>query len=513
MAIGPPARGSPDIVASGASRTHPFRRGSLPRHNESLDRGIDDGGRVPATSGAGRPHAPRRGLLRVLTAWEGAAIGIGVAVGAGIFRTPGYVAGYFSSPGKVLFVWGLGTVLVLGDCLVLAELATRIPRAGGWYAYIEQGWGRFPAFVYGWTYMLVVDPASSAALVVALGEFLASLLGWSARAGLAAGVTVTLALFAMSLAGIRLGSRVQDALTYLKLAAIGGVALAALFLSAPASAPAVTLPAVSGLLAIGLALQGVLWTFEGYANTTTMTEESVDPHRSLPRALLLGTAAVGVTYIIVNAAYLHVLGLGGLQASMSPGADLSARIFGGAGRTVFLLIAILAALGSLNGAALSAPRVTYALGRSRLAPEVFTRVTRLGTPDVATLWFAAAWTVYACLGTFESLVSVSVFIGALCNVAVTASLFALRRRETRALGMGVAAAGERTGAAPVPASSDVAKIFRVPFYPVLPLLMLVLWSAFAGAVLYDQGWRVGYGLLATLIAAVAYFFTRRKGPK
>src|SRR5262249_18396156 len=160
-----------------------------------------------------------------------------------------------------------GTLLVLGDCLVLAELATRIPRAGGWYAYIEQGWGRFPAFVYGWTYMLVVDPASSAALVVALGEFLASLLGWSARAGLAAGVTVTLALFAMSLAGIRLGSRVQDALTYLKLAAIGGVALAALFLSAPASAPAVTLPAVSGLLAIGLALQGVLWTFEGYANT------------------------------------------------------------------------------------------------------------------------------------------------------------------------------------------------------------------------------------------------------
>jgi amino acid transporter len=104
----------------------------------------------------------------VLSAWEGAAIGIGVAVGAGIFRTPGYVAGYFSSPGGVLLVWGLGTLLVIGDCLVLAELATRVPRAGGWYAYIEQGWGRFPAFVYGWTYMLVVDPASSAALVVVL---------------------------------------------------------------------------------------------------------------------------------------------------------------------------------------------------------------------------------------------------------------------------------------------------------------------------------------------------------
>lgn len=448
-------------------------------------------------------------MLRVLTAWEGAAIGIGVAVGAGIFRTPGYVAGYFSSPGKVLFVWALGTLLVLGDCLVLAELATRVPRAGGWYAYIEQGWGRFPAFVYGWTYMLVVDPASSAALVVVLGEFLASLFGWSGKAGLVAGVSVTLGLFAMSLAGIRLGSRIQDALTYLKLAAIGGIALVALFLPAPASAPAIAIPAVSGLLAIGLALQGVLWTFEGYANTTTMTEESVDPHRSLPRALLMGTAAVGITYLAVNAAYLHVLGLGGLQASTSPGADLSARLFGGGGRTVFLLLAILAAVGSLNGAALSAPRVTYALGRSRLAPEIFTRVTRLGTPDVATLWFAVAWTIYACVGTFESLVSVSVFIGALCNVAVTATLFAHRRREARALaaGAGGAAPGAPGAAAgdPVPA----AKIFRMPFYPALPLLMLVLWSAFAAAVLYDQGWKVGYGLLATVLAAVAYVFMKR----
>jgi len=463
-----------------------------PRRTLGLDT-LDGTGNAPHDTGP----ATRRGLLRVLSAWEGAAIGIGVAVGAGIFRTPGYVAGFFSTPRGVLLVWVLGTLLVLGDCLVLAELATRVPRAGGWYAYIEQGWGRFPAFVYGWTYMLVVDPASSAALVVALGEFLADLFGWSPGTGRIAGVVVTLGLFAMSLAGIRVGSRVQDALTYLKLVALVGIALAALWLPAPEAPPSVTLPAVSGLLAIGLALQGVLWTFEGYANTTTMTEESVDPRRSLPRALIVGTAAVGITYLIVNAAYLHALGLGGLQGSMAPGADLSARLFGGAGRTIFLMLAILAALGSLNGAALSAPRVTYALGRSRLAPEAFTRVTRLGTPDAATLWFAVAWTVYACLGSFESLVSVSVFIGALCNVAVTATLFTHRRRDARSR-----AEGREAG-------EPGRKIFLMPFYPVLPLLMLALWSGFAAAVLYDQGWKVGYGLLATAVAAGAYRFLRR----
>ena len=204
-----------------------------------------------------RSRPPRRGLLRVLSAWEGAAIGIGVAVGAGIFRTPGYVAGYFDSSAKVLLVWGLGTLLVLGDCLVLAELATRVPRAGGWYAYIEQGWGRFPAFVYGWTYMLVVDPASSAALVVVLGEFLALLFGWSARGGLA-GVSVTLALFAMSSRGSASGPR-QDALTYL---ARGdrGIALAALFLAAPASAPAIASRRLRSARRRSR-LQGVLWTF------------------------------------------------------------------------------------------------------------------------------------------------------------------------------------------------------------------------------------------------------------
>ena len=108
-------------------------------------------------------------LLSVLGTWESAAIGIGVAIGAGIFRTPGYVAGFLDTPAKILAVWVIGGLLVLGDCLVLAELATRFPRAGGWYVYVEQGWGRFAAFVYGWAFILVVDPASSSALVVLLG--------------------------------------------------------------------------------------------------------------------------------------------------------------------------------------------------------------------------------------------------------------------------------------------------------------------------------------------------------
>jgi amino acid transporter len=111
-------------------------------------------------------------------------------------------------------VWVIGGLLVLGDCLVLAELATRHPRAGGWFVYVEQGWGRFAAFVYGWAFILVVDPASSSALVVVLGEFLAGLFGLTPLLGKIIGIAVTLCLFGLSMAGVRLGSRVQSGITH-----------------------------------------------------------------------------------------------------------------------------------------------------------------------------------------------------------------------------------------------------------------------------------------------------------
>jgi APA family basic amino acid/polyamine antiporter len=430
----------------------------------------------------------RRSLLKVLGVWEGAAIGIGVAIGAGIFRTPGYVAGFLSTPWAILGIWILGWLIVLGDTLILSELATRIPRAGGWYVYIEKGWGRFPAFIYGWVFMLIIDPASSAALVVVLGEYLSGLLGLAPTAGRILAIGMTLGLFGLAMAGIRLGSRVQDALTYTKLFLLAAVGILAFLLPRAAGAAPGAIPHHgAGFLSVGLALQGVLWTFEGYANTTTMAEESVDPRRTLPRALI-GTALVlGATYLLVNAAYLHVLGRDRLAASQLPAGDMVSAVFGRAGESVFLILAIFTALGSLNGAALSAPRVAYALSRTGSAPEPLTRVSRVGTPDLATLWFAAAWTLYAWFGSFEGLISVSIFIGALANVLVTGSLFRLRRQ-----------------------GAGGGNVFLCPGYPWVPVLMLAVWGGFAFAVLYDQKMKVGYGLAVMVLSAPVYLLMNRR---
>lgn len=441
------------------------------------------------------PEGPprRRHLLKVLGTWDSAAIGIGVAIGAGIFRTPGYVAGFLDAPWKILAIWVIGGLLVLGDCLVLSELATRVPRAGGWYAYIERGLGRFAAFVYGWAFIAVVDAASTSALVVALGEFLSGLFGLTPGIGKGVGILVTLSIFGLSLAGVRVGSRAQNALTYLKLGALALLGAAAFFLpAAPGGGAGALPPEVASLTlfaAFGLALQGVLWTFDGYANTTTMTEEATDPGRTLPRALIGGTLALALIYLLVNAAYLHVLGRDALAASQVPGSDLMAGLFGPLGRSVFLAVAILSALGSLNGAVLSAPRVAYALARSGFAPAPFTIVSRGGTPWVATLWFAVSWTAFTLLGTFEGLVSVAAFIGALANVLVTASLFRLRQADVR---------------------PETGRVFLCPGYPVVPLLLLVIWAGFAATIFRSLGWKVGYGLALTALALPIYLWIRRR---
>ena len=448
----------------------------------------------------------RRPLQQVLGSWSGAAVGIGVAIGAGIFRTPGYVASFVPSDLFVLGVWLLGGLLVIGDALVLSELATRYPRAGGWYVYIEKGWGRFPAFVYGWAFSLIVDPASSAALVVILGEYLASGLGLSPMEGRGTAIGLTLGLFGISWLGVRVGTRAQQLLTWTKILVLLGVAVAAFWL--PAAVPPIstlaagTAPAgawgagwLAPFLAIGLALQGVLWTFEGYANTTTMSEETANARRVLPRALIGGAVALTGVYLLVNAAYLHVLGRSGLAVSMLPGSDIIARLAGAAGQTLFLGVAILAAIGSLNGAVLTAPRVLYALARSGLAPEPLTRVSKSGTPDLATLWFAVAWTAYAWFGTLEALIAVSIFIGALSNIMVTAGLFRIRRREGLV-------------------GSDGSRPFLCPGWPLVPMILLLLWTALAAANLKSQGWQVGYGLLLVVLAAPLYLILlkRRASP-
>ena len=430
-------------------------------------------------------------LLRILGAADGAAVTVGVAVGMGIFRTPAEVAAPLAAfPPLILVAWAVGGLLAFLDGLVLAELAALFPRAGGWYVYLREGIGRFPAFLWGWAYVLVIDPGSNAALTVVFGEYCGLLFGWApggAPQKLAALGAVAL-IYGINALGLRPGARAQAVLTWSKVAALVALGVGAWTLPAPPAAQpvAAAAPGAGLLAALGLALLPVLWTYDGYANSVTLGEEVRDPGRSVPRGLLGGILALVLLYAFLNASYLHALGAPGLARAISPAGDVATALLGPGGGTAVLVLALLTALGSLNGAFLSVPRVPFAMARDGALPAVFTRVSRGGTPRPALLLLAGLCALYTVLGDFRTLVDQTVFVATLGNLLVVAAFWRLRRTRP-----------------------DAPRPFRAPMGVGLAALLLVGWSALLANTLLQRGSSL-WGGAAVLAAGLVFYAVRAR---
>src|SRR5213592_3899342 len=235
---------------------------------------------------------------------------VGVVVGAGIFRTPGLIAAQLGRPWLTFVAWVLGGALAFLAALIFAELATRLPKAGGKYVYAREAFGPRAAFVIGAVEGLVLYPAAIAAIGVAAGEFFVRLVGWPVGGNLerALGVTFVALFTAMNLTGVATGRWVQNVVTTAKILALGGVVVIAFaaghgvgWHGALADAPRGL--AVWGKLAV--ALQAVIWTYYGSVEAAKIAEEIVEPERTLPRVFLLGIAVLTGLYLLLNAAFLH----------------------------------------------------------------------------------------------------------------------------------------------------------------------------------------------------------------
>src|SRR5947199_1639682 len=103
---------------------------------------------------------------RQLGLFDATMIVMGGIVGAGIFANPSEVAHRVHTPGLILGVWIMGGVLALFGAFIWAELATRLPGAGGQYLYLREAWHPAVAFVYGWVLLLVTQTGGNAAVAV-----------------------------------------------------------------------------------------------------------------------------------------------------------------------------------------------------------------------------------------------------------------------------------------------------------------------------------------------------------
>ena len=400
----------------------------------------------PSSGGAAilsdlQPPVTTHGLVRRLGRFDATMLVMGGIVGAGIFVNPAEVARHGSGLGVIVGAWLVGGVIALAGALVYAELAARRPEIGGQYAYLRDAYGPMPAFLYGWSLLLVIQSGGMAAVAITFARYFREVTQLVLPDG-AVAVGALALLTAINCLGVRAGSRLQSVLMVLKIAAIAGLVIAGwLFASGhspePVAAPVagpVAAPVGGGALAtlVGLAaaLTPVMFAYGGWQTASFVAGEMRDPRRDLSRALLLGVAGVVVLYTSVAFVCVAVLGPDGLARATTPATDVMRLALGERGATLIALGIAVSALGFLSQGMLTTPRVYFAMAEDGL---FFRRVAavsaRTHVPVVAIVLQGVVAAAIALSGSYGQILSYVVSVDFIWFGLTGAALFVFRRRD------------------------------------------------------------------------------------
>ncbi|HEY3930553.1 MAG TPA: amino acid permease [Candidatus Koribacter sp.] len=422
-------------------------------------------------------------LLRTLNFRDVVLLIIGTVIGSGIFLVPGPVLrNVHNRVGLALLVWLVGGVLSLMGALTYGELGAMKPQAGGLYVYIRDCFGRPVAFLYGWALFFMISSGSVATLAVAFSTYLRQIVPLNNVAAKIVAAAMIVLVAVINVIGTRKSANVQNVATALKVAAILAMTVVLFAFSHQASAAAGVV--VQGSLAsgFGLSMISVLWAYEGWQYCTFSAGEITEPQKTFPRAFLVGTLVLIIIYLLANLAYVFALGANGAAASDSVAAD-AVRAVLGAGFAKLISLAILVSMFSAaNGLILTSPRVYYAMANDGVFFRKLAEVhPRYKTPAFAVIAGCAWSVVLAVSGTFEQLLTYVVFTGWIFYALGAAAVFVYRRREP-----------------------NTPRPYRVPGYPVTPLLFVVAAGALVINTIVAQPGRALVGLGLVLAGAPVY---------
>jgi APA family basic amino acid/polyamine antiporter len=419
-------------------------------------------------------------------------------IGSGIFTVPAFVRTATGSAPMSLAVWGAGALLALCGALCYAELATRMPSAGGEYRYLERSYGPLFGFLSGWTSFFVGFSAAVAASALGVVAYAAHLVpGWDPAAPVAAGGAVTqgaaaaaalvIVLAAVHCVGVRQSGAVQSALAGLVLVAIAGLVVVGLA-SGNGSLRGLT-ASTAGTSSWWVALVQVTYAYAGWNAAAYLGGEIRRPRRNLPRALLGGTVAVALAYLSLNALFFYAMPEAVWQANIAVGQEAARRLFGDVGGLIVAAVITVAILGSVSAMTAAGPRIYFAMARDGVAPRILGRVgERSQVPTIAIVAQAAVAMFLALTGAFEALL---VYIGSallVFNGLTIATVFRYRDR--------------RRG------SDDV---FRIPMFPLPPVIFLVVTVWALGNAMIDRPVPTGAAMVTILLGGVAFEAGRRLG--
>src|ERR1700730_14292851 len=395
-------------------------------------------------------------LIRTLRLTDLLFLFIGSVIGSGIFLTPSLILQQLDgSVGLSLLVWFVGGILSLLGALTYAELAASNPEAGGLYCYIRDGFGRVPAFLYGWSLFLIIASGTIAALARAFTGYLAEIIPLSRTSSTIVGVTMIALVTAVNVWGTRKSSDLQNWTTLTKVGMVAILSAVLLSMGHHAAdlprALATTQHGFSLLSNFGLAMIAVLWAYEGWQFGTYSAGEVLKPQQNFPKAFLMGSLFLMALYLIAVIAYLVALSPEAATVSDAIAASAVSVVLGPwAGKIVALAI-LISTFSATNSVILTAPRVFYAMANDNLFFRGLAKVhLRFHTPAAAIIALGVWSSVLASAGKFAELANGVIFIGWIFYGLDAAAIFPLRR-----------------------ASQGRPLTYRVPGYPWTPIVFVL----------------------------------------
>ena len=435
------------------------------------------------TQNAGAPRA-------TLSVVDGALMMVGIIIGIGIFKTPQLVALNVGSEAMFIGVWVLGGVMTLIGALVYAELAAAYPSTGGEYHFLTRAYGQPVGFLFAWARTTVIQTGAIAAVAFVLGDYAQQLYSLGQFGSAIYGAVALVILTLVNLAGTYESKTAQNIFTVLEAVALAAIALVG-FLYGGGVAPAAP-SAEANFGAVGLAMVFILLTYGGWNESAYLSADLRNVKRDMIRILLIGTAVVTVLYVLINMAYLNVLGLEGLRKSDAVAAAVMRAGFGASGAIILSLIVVCAALSTMNASIFTGARLYHALGQ-----DLALRRLRLWdikgnnsrNAIIAQSLIAFGLIVFGAVTRdgFSAMVDYTAPVFWFFILLVGISLFVLRQKDPKR---------ERP--------------FRVPLYPVTPILFCLI----CAYLLYASLVYTGYGALigiAVLLAGIPLLgLVRRK---
>ena len=422
------------------------------------------------------------GLIRGLGLLAATAIVIGEVIGTGVFLKARVMTCNVGTPSLVTAVWVVGGLLSLAGALTYAELAARMPRAGGEYVFIREAYGRLPGFLFGWTRFFVAGTGGVSSLAAGFAIFVNVLsagalerhgatigaLGWQLSiSGLQVIAIAAIAVVTIiNCTSIATSGRVAFLLTVFKVALVLAIGLGAMLFADGSWAhfnlanddgacEGVAAATRGGVAGFGAAMLGAMWAYNGWNELTYVAEEVKDPQRNLPLAIVGGIGVIATLYVLVNVAYFYVLTpteVAGIPAASSVATEVVTRVLGPAAATAMAGVLAVSIFGALQIATLVGARVPYAMARDGM---FFRGLARLGPRThvpIRALVLQGVWgAVLILFGSYDTLTDYATFSVLIFVALATASVFVFRRRPAEEPG------GYRTWG-----------------YPVVPLLFLVI---------------------------------------